>query len=346
MSAGRRHQLVDLRSSSSGYRWSTDAQTLSRVRPSRLAVRAVGRPRTTRRILRFSVSRASGRAGRGVRRPSGARCRAPEARSVGGRRRRPVLVGSGRRSSRRCCAGVPGRCRSRWPAHGAMVSVDSPRSTRRATSCSREVSPYARIRSEVRCSGCAASMITDTRRRPSRWASREPCRTIHRPSSAANTRLGRAAVLAQHLTRDDEHARRRCLDGPTQVGEPSRCRGCRRLDSEPLVEHHQTRRVRKVGLACLPEQQAVPRTDGEGRRHAADQLDVLAGESRSTSLAVETYQAPGLTVRCPQREEQLLVAPERLHLLVELPGELRPARRSRRATSRHPAATAGPLSSS
>ena len=69
----------------------------------------------------------------------------------------------------------------------------------------------------------------------------------------------------------------------------------------------------------------MPGAGGEPRRHPAYQVDVLVRERRTAGFAVQPDQPPGLTVPCPQRDEQLLVASERLHLLVELAGQLRPS---------------------
>ena len=168
-------------------------------------------------------------------------------------------------------------------------------------------------------------MTTDTRRPPSRWTRREPCSTIQRPPSAGYAGLGQAAVLAQHLPRYSEHACRRRLDRPTQLGEPPERRGRRRFDGEPLIEDDQARRLGQVRFAGLPEQQSVPGAGGEPGRHTAYQVDVLVRERRSTSLAIQPDQAPGLAVSSTQGEEQLLVASVRLHLLVELAGQLRPS---------------------
>ncbi len=113
----------------------------------------------------------------------------------------------------------------------------------------------------------------------------------------------------------------------TELAQPRRGRGRQGHQGEAAVEHHQAGRLGEVGLGCLCGEQSVPSAFGEHGCGGPRKLDLAALEQRTPLLPVEAEHAPRLPLAGPQGDHELLLAPERLHLLVVLAGELRPAAR-------------------
>ena len=120
-----------------------------------------------------------------------------------------------------------------------------------------------------------------------------------------------ALVVAECLSRHGEHGGRQPARLPVAVGEvcqPSFDARGSRLHRPVRRQHHQARRVGRLGIRGLTDEQTSPRALGQVRRHARDEGDVLVAEQGAPRLAVQPDRAPDLAGRGAKPGDQLLVA--------------------------------------
>ena len=193
-----------------------------------------------------------------------------------------------------------------------MAAVDSPWSTRRVTSCA--LGPVAlQQRADARGMG-----RLDDHRGPTMTVADQRRAVQHDPASRAGGHRARAPRRARPtLSAERRRARRptarKKAAGPRptcpRAGRPSTARRRGSPTRSELRRRQQPRGLRAFGVRRLAEQEPR-RAPSASSSDRAREVDLVAVEHRAP-VAVEPEAAPRVASSGPQRDDQLLIGPQR-----------------------------------
>jgi len=178
-------------------------------------------------------------------------------------------------------------------------------------------------RSGARCKLFPLVRLDAPVRRPR--AGRNKCRTVeHHPAARARQRARKRDLVrhvrvlgaAERAAGHGQHRRRQgtpYLPITGQLGEPIGGTRRERLDTPVVLEHHQTGRIRSLGVGGLPDEQPAAGALRKVQRNVMQEPQIFGSEEGLARRAIETQHASGFARARAESDQQFLLASEALH---------------------------------